>query len=73
MYSVTIFKVTTHGLALNVNNDLSWFQHIVPCGIPDKGVTSICSETKSKVSLDFVRDSLVRHFELNLNCCVVKS
>lgn len=33
--------VTTHGLALNVDVDLEWFQKIVPCGIADKGVTSI--------------------------------
>ncbi|HET9476758.1 MAG TPA: lipoyl(octanoyl) transferase LipB [Dehalococcoidia bacterium] len=33
--------VTTHGLALNVDVDLEWFQRIVPCGIADKGVTSI--------------------------------
>jgi lipoate-protein ligase B len=33
--------VTTHGLALNVDVDLEWFRRIVPCGIADKGVTSI--------------------------------
>lgn len=33
--------VTTHGFALNVATDLSWFQHIVPCGIRDKEVTSM--------------------------------
>ena len=33
--------VTTHGLALNVNVDLSWFQRIIPCGIADRGVTSM--------------------------------
>ncbi len=33
--------VTTHGLALNVDVDLEWFRKIVPCGIADKGVTSM--------------------------------
>ena len=33
--------VTSHGLALNVATDLSYFQHIVPCGTPDKEVTSM--------------------------------
>ncbi len=33
--------VTTHGLALNVDVDLSWFERIVPCGIADRGVTSV--------------------------------
>ena len=41
--------VTYHGFALNVNNDLSEFGYIVPCGIRDKEVTSIEAETGQKV------------------------
>jgi len=33
--------VTMHGLALNCNTDISWYDHIVPCGIQGKGITSI--------------------------------
>lgn len=33
--------VASHGLALNCNTDLSWFQHITPCGVEDKNVTSL--------------------------------
>jgi len=40
--------VTMHGLALNVSNDLSFFNHIIPCGINDKAVTSIEKESPEK-------------------------
>jgi len=38
---VKMGRVTSHGFALNVSTDLSYFRHIIPCGIRDKGVTSM--------------------------------
>ena len=38
--------VTTHGLALNVNTDLRWFAEMIPCGIPDKEVTSLSARAR---------------------------
>jgi len=49
-----------HGLALNVDPDLRWFDRIVPCGIPDKAVTSMLAEGV-RVSTREVVDTLVRH------------
>lgn len=48
--------VTMHGFALNCNNDLSWFERIVPCGIPDAGVTNISRETGQSVGIQEVVD-----------------
>jgi lipoyl(octanoyl) transferase len=47
--------VTMHGFALNVNTDLSYFNHINPCGFTDKGVTSIEKETGIKSSMEDVK------------------
>jgi len=62
--------VTTHGLALNVNTDLAWFDEMVPCGIPDKGVTSLARELGHQVPMDAVAEELARqlarHFGLRL-------
>ncbi|KAM9321142.1 octanoyl-[acyl-carrier-protein]:protein N-octanoyltransferase LIPT2, mitochondrial [Gastrophryne carolinensis] len=44
--------ITWHGLALNCNTDLSWFQHIVPCGIEGKGVTSLSAELGRDVPVE---------------------
>ena len=53
--------VTMHGFALNVNPDLSYFNHIVPCGMPDANVTSIAEQG---VGLDIsdVSNILTTHF-----------
>jgi lipoate-protein ligase B len=40
--------ITSHGFSLNVTIDLSWFSHIIPCGLADKQVTSIAHEMKSQ-------------------------
>lgn len=62
--------VTTHGLALNVNTDLAWFDEMIPCGIPDKAVTSLANESGAPVPTDAVADELAgqlaRHFGLRL-------
>ena len=55
--------VTMHGLALNVNTDLSMFQHIVPCGIVDKGVTSMEKELNEKIDMFEVNSILVNNFK----------
>jgi lipoyl(octanoyl) transferase len=54
--------VTSHGFALNVSNDLTPFSLIVPCGIRDRGVTSIERLLGRPVALAEVMDRLARHF-----------
>jgi lipoyl(octanoyl) transferase len=54
--------VTMHGLALNVNNDLSFFENIIPCGISNKSVTSIYKETGNDISLNEIKKKITKHF-----------
>ena len=54
--------VTTHGIALNVAPDLQYFNWIVPCGITDKGVTSMAEVLPHAPSMERVKESLARHF-----------
>jgi lipoyl(octanoyl) transferase len=55
--------VTMHGWALNVNTDLTYFTHIIPCGIRDKQVTSMESELGRKVDFEEVKAILLTEFE----------
>jgi lipoyl(octanoyl) transferase len=47
--------VTQHGLALNVNTDLSYFNHMIPCGINDKAVTSLDKELGRSIDMNEVK------------------
>jgi lipoyl(octanoyl) transferase len=55
--------ITMHGFAFNVNTDLSYFDNIVPCGIPDKQVTSLEKELGRTVSIPEVKERLKKSFE----------
>jgi lipoyl(octanoyl) transferase len=60
--------VTMHGIALNVNSNLSYFDHIVPCGIQDKAVTSIKKELGHEVDMAEVQQLFLKYFEQQFNC-----
>lgn len=54
--------VTMHGFALNVNTDLSYFNHIIPCGIQNKQVTSLEKELGYKLDAGEVKENVKKHF-----------
>ncbi|MBP6197139.1 MAG: lipoate--protein ligase, partial [Fermentimonas sp.] len=54
--------VTMHGLALNVNTDLSYFDYINPCGFTDRGVTSIEKEVNRKIDMNDVSERMKEAF-----------
>ena len=58
--------VAYHGLSINVNTDLTYYDHIVPCGIDDRPVTSMAQLFGRPVDPEEVRYSLVYHFGRNM-------
>ncbi len=57
--------VTMHGIGFNVNSDLSFFSHIIPCGINDKSVTSMKKELKKEIDMSEVSDVLKQKLATN--------
>jgi lipoyl(octanoyl) transferase len=64
--------VTMHGFAFNINNDLNYFNKIVPCGISDKGVTSLSKELGREVDMDEVKSKVLSHMQSLFEFEVVK-
>ena len=55
--------VTMHGFALNVNANLGYFDHIIPCGIRGKAVASMEAELGKKIPLEEVQEKILKHFK----------
>ncbi len=54
--------VTMHGFALNVNTNLGYFDHIIPCGIKGKAVTSLQLELGREIPIEEVKEKINKHF-----------
>lgn len=55
--------ITMHGFALNINTDLAYFDHIIPCGIRNKKVTSMALELGRAIDFRDVKDRVCSNFE----------
>jgi len=64
--------VTMHGFALNVDVDLDYFNHIIPCGIKNKGVTSLQNELQTKVDKEEVKQLIIKYFEQKFGANIKK-
>ncbi|XP_054692602.1 putative lipoyltransferase 2, mitochondrial [Grus americana] len=65
--------ITSHGLALNCCTDLTWFDHIVPCGLEGKGVTSLSHELGRHVTVDHILEPFLDSFQEVFDCTLVCS
>eukprot|EP00116_Pleurobrachia_bachei_P009880 sb/3470142/ len=61
-------RCTTHGIALNCNTDLSWFNNITPCGIEDRGVTSLSQKLGRECGVGETVECFVEQFKLGFEC-----
>lgn len=61
---------TMHGIAINVNTDLKFFDYIVPCGISDKGVTSLQKELGREIDMNEVKEIFIEALEKKLHITV---
>lgn len=59
--------ITMHGFAFNVNTDLSYFNHIIPCGIVNKQVTSLEKETGRTMDMNEVKEKIKQNFAAVFN------
>jgi lipoyl(octanoyl) transferase len=62
--------VTSHGFALNVNNNLDYFNLIIPCGIKDKGITSISKILGKDMDIEDVKNIVIKEFGKVFECDV---
>lgn len=60
--------ITSHGLALNCNIDLKWFDHIIPCGLVGKQVTSLTKELNRSITVPDATDIFLSSFKNIFNC-----
>ncbi len=63
--------ITSHGLALNCNTDLKWFDHIVPCGIAGKSVTSLSNELNREITIEEVIPIFLEKMKQTFHCELV--
>ena len=63
--------VTMHGFALNISTNLGYFDHIIPCGIRGKAVTSLEVELNKKVKINEVKNKIKTHFSSVFNADIV--
>ena len=56
--------VTMHGIGFNINSNLDYFKHIVPCGIEDKSVTSLQKEINQKIDMKELKLRFKKNFKI---------